>query len=309
MSGMANNRPILSICIPTFNGGDKLKICLDNLVESLSNRNDVQVVVSDNCSTDNTSLILSEYKKIPGILLSRNDVNLGFNGNFNLIIDRLAIGEYCWIIGDDDFLDQDAISKIIAIINKERPSYITVKHRVSVIEDYLKLQIDPSRDFDYFKDTFFRCIDYNSSDSNVLGTFMSSQIFLLDKLKAVDRSKLGVNTWSDFRTTFPNSYMMTKLFFNDKNCICVKTPVITALSHQKSWDDKMYYIRTRILPDYYNYCLTLTVDKKELSKTKTVIQEGIFLQTILDIKYHKLSRIKWRTLFSLPFIKYALKHL
>ena len=51
------NKPLLSICIPTYNRAHYLKECLGSIVAQFDDRDvrdNVEVVVSDNASPDNT---------------------------------------------------------------------------------------------------------------------------------------------------------------------------------------------------------------------------------------------------------------
>lgn len=55
------NRPLLSLCIPTYNRGEILRETLDTIVLSPDFDDRVEVVICDNCSTDNTREISQEY--------------------------------------------------------------------------------------------------------------------------------------------------------------------------------------------------------------------------------------------------------
>ena len=57
------SKPILSVCIPTYNRADCLKKTLDSIVTSdvFLNTYDVEVVISNNCSTDNTHELCLQY--------------------------------------------------------------------------------------------------------------------------------------------------------------------------------------------------------------------------------------------------------
>ena len=50
-------RPLLSICIPTFNRGNILNDVLNNYVNNPQFDNEVEIVISDNASTDITAEI------------------------------------------------------------------------------------------------------------------------------------------------------------------------------------------------------------------------------------------------------------
>ena len=58
----------------------------------------IKVCISNNCSTDNTELVISKYiKKLP-IIYSKNKSNLGIPKNFLKVISMFD-AEYIWLIG------------------------------------------------------------------------------------------------------------------------------------------------------------------------------------------------------------------
>ena len=64
----------LSICIPTYNRSKHLKNCLNSIILNLNYRKeDVQICVSDNCSTDETeSVVRHAQEEIAGKKLLAN---------------------------------------------------------------------------------------------------------------------------------------------------------------------------------------------------------------------------------------------
>lgn len=75
---MLEAKYLVSICIPTYNRAPYLKKCLDSLIcqpEFL--QGEVEIVVSDNCSTDHTREVVQSYKeKYSNIQYYRNEENL-----------------------------------------------------------------------------------------------------------------------------------------------------------------------------------------------------------------------------------------
>jgi len=112
---------LLSICVPTYNGDIKLFYSLRNiLVAANFCSSNVEVIVSDNASTDETPNIISILKVQYPVLLKnyRKSNNVGFNHNLFSLIDDYANGEFIWIIGDDDFLDSNAVKEVIQVIER-----------------------------------------------------------------------------------------------------------------------------------------------------------------------------------------------
>jgi glycosyltransferase involved in cell wall biosynthesis len=93
----------ISICIPQYNRIEYLIKSLDELQNQCYS--DFEVVISDDCSQDDTTLLLQEYikySKYP-ITYFRFDQNQGYDRNLRKSIE-LAIGEYCFVLGNDDTL-------------------------------------------------------------------------------------------------------------------------------------------------------------------------------------------------------------
>lgn len=94
----------ISICIPQYNRIDLLLKSLKKIEEQTYP--DIEVVISDDCSTDNTQeeiLKLKASYKYP-ISYFRFGKNQGYDRNYRKSIE-LASGEYCFVIGNDDTLN------------------------------------------------------------------------------------------------------------------------------------------------------------------------------------------------------------
>ena len=91
----------ISICIPQYN---RIEVLLKNLhiIEQQDHVN-LEVVVSDDCSTDNTEAEIQKLipiYKFP-LVYYRFEKNQGYDRNYRHSIE-LASGDYCFVIGNDD---------------------------------------------------------------------------------------------------------------------------------------------------------------------------------------------------------------
>lgn len=93
---------LLSICIPTYNRAIYLQRTLESIVQQdrFINFNDIEIIISDNCSEDSTELISKQYVNLyPGkIFYYRNKVNIE-DKNFQLALSR-ARGQYLKLNND-----------------------------------------------------------------------------------------------------------------------------------------------------------------------------------------------------------------
>ena len=117
MSG-AETVPVVSICIPTYNGHPYISVLIDELLAS--SRSDFEVVVSDDCSKDQTWEYLQTVSDRDSRLKCfRNTANLGMDGNFARAV-SLARGEYVWLCGQDDIIFHQGIEAVAELLLLER---------------------------------------------------------------------------------------------------------------------------------------------------------------------------------------------
>ena len=106
-------KPLLSICIPTYNRSIYLNKALDSIFSQINTdeeiKNLVEVVISDNASTDDTNTIVKKYIESGNkITYTRNEKNVGFDLNVLNVV-TCASGDYCWYLGDDDMIVEGGI--------------------------------------------------------------------------------------------------------------------------------------------------------------------------------------------------------
>ncbi len=122
ISNKLNSYPVLSICVPTFNRVAQLDRLLASIVKQKQSSL-IEVCISDNCSTDETEDIVKKYKASLHINYRKNLSNIGFARNYLNVI-GLAVGQFLWVVGDDDIIIDGALDYLI--------SKITNNHHVSL---------------------------------------------------------------------------------------------------------------------------------------------------------------------------------
>ncbi len=101
----------LSICIPTFNRAKYICETLESIISQASD--EVEIVISDNASTDDTEALVNKYQsQFSNITYFRWGENRGPDRNFLKVVD-LAQGSYCWLMGSDDTLASGAIERML----------------------------------------------------------------------------------------------------------------------------------------------------------------------------------------------------
>ena len=113
----------LSICIPTYNFGKFIGETLDSILHQY--QNDIEIIVGDGASTDNTEEIIKDYlSDFPGcISYYKFDVKGGIDRDLIRTIE-MARGEYCWLLSSDDVLRPEAIARVLNEIQVGHSIYL-----------------------------------------------------------------------------------------------------------------------------------------------------------------------------------------
>ena len=98
---------LVSIGIPTYNRANSYLRCALQSAVNQTYKN-IEVIVSDNCSPDNTESVVKEFND-PRIRYYRQRENIGPLNNRNFCLEQ-AQGQYFVMLLDDDLIDDDFIS-------------------------------------------------------------------------------------------------------------------------------------------------------------------------------------------------------
>lgn len=105
---MTSEKPFLSIIVPAFNAGKTLNRC----IESISKHKDIEIIVIDDGSTDNTKKICTYYCGCDERIKYFFQENQGPGAARNSGI-RKSQGKYIMFLDSDDYLDGKALMEIL----------------------------------------------------------------------------------------------------------------------------------------------------------------------------------------------------
>lgn len=119
-----NKNPAVSFIVPAYNEGKTITECLNHIFKSYDNI--LEVIVVNDCSTDNTKEIVNKLKKkYPKIRLINNKVNCGNAAGSQNIGLKYAKAEFIAVVDADSYPNKDSIKKMIGFFKDPKVGAVT----------------------------------------------------------------------------------------------------------------------------------------------------------------------------------------
>lgn len=162
--------PRVSVCIPTYQGekyiGDAI---LGALAQSFQ---DMEILVSDNASTDRTEQIVKSFHD-PRVRYHRNQANIGYRANVEQMIHRMANGEYAVILCSDDYWQGDLLAEAVDILDRDKGIVFVHSGARILDEDTGIAKLAVPGDLEVERGVFFRRVLVDDRSC----VFLSSAVF------------------------------------------------------------------------------------------------------------------------------------
>jgi glycosyltransferase involved in cell wall biosynthesis len=143
---LEQGQPLVSIGLPTYNGGRYLAQSLEALLKQ--DYPNWELLISDNCSTDGTGDIARAYAaRSDRVRYVRHETNLGARGNFNFVL-REARGAYFMWAADHDLWEPTFISRCVEALEADPTAMLAYSQCLMIDEDGAPIEkIDDGFDF------------------------------------------------------------------------------------------------------------------------------------------------------------------
>jgi len=266
----------VSILIPTYNQQDFIGKAIESaLVQTYK---DVEIIISDDASTDNTPDIIRRYLKDKRVKYFRNEQNLGRVQNYRKALYEYATGQWVLNLDGDDYLyDNDFVKNAIDNIigNKDMVlvaggcifNYINENYKAVFLPTEKSHEVKDGHEIflNWYKNsiphisalynretalkTGFYTEDIISSDwESLLRLVLNGKVLLLNKIAGV---------WRKHRDNFSTKVDLKELC---KNSRFITSPYEYAIkkglpaTELNRWRDRMfrYYINTAVLTIAYS---------------------------------------------------------
>jgi len=286
-----NQSNLLSIFIPTYNRANLLAETLESIVSQISN-NFIEIVISDNGSTDNTKEIVDLYRqKYKNIRYYKNEPSIHMDLNHLKVLEYVDT-KYCLMLGDDDVLVAEGYERIIESIENDNYDFIVLssENDSNIKFDNVELSNKKAAFLQYWKD-----LPYGTVIINVM---LAKKI---DVQKYVDTyHAYSALAWESFACSESNNKILV-----------IKKPTIRLGIVIKTWKKETIDILYRAAPLWFNllpeiYSPEIILKKHYITYYKISVlmklkSEGLFdYKTVSLLKPQKMSNIKLNIVKLIP---------
>ncbi|AZZ60445.1 glycosyltransferase [Oenococcus sp. UCMA 16435] len=122
--------PKVSIIVPCYNVEDYLESSLNSIF--LQTYQNIEIIAINDGSTDSTLDILKHFKKNEQNIEIINQNNHGLSASRNIGLDN-SHGKYVYFFDSDDFLERDAIEKLVSFSENSRSDIITFNAKTQIL--------------------------------------------------------------------------------------------------------------------------------------------------------------------------------
>lgn len=178
---------LVSILVPAYNHEKFIRDLLNSILEQ--NYKKIEVLLCDDCSTDDTYLIAQGYKekleeKFERILFTQNVVNKGMCRNLNHLL-QISNGEYIITVASDDFFERNAVEKYVEFFHRN-PEIDAVDSNAYIVKEEA---VYPLKKEHIIRNMFSKIPDFSSEGlaQRLLKTNYICSVSLMYRRKVIEQ--------------------------------------------------------------------------------------------------------------------------
>jgi len=227
---MNNFKPTLTIGIPTFNSFRYLPNVIESLKDELQNFSpgEIEVIISDNYSTDGTFQYLEQQLLQFDFILRRNPQNFGYEFQVRSLVES-ASGEFLWILGSQDCIIRGGLQIVINHLKSNPKSSHTLINFRTFSETLEKISQEKQYQDIGYVSTRNRFVFFRNSGGPALA--VSANIMRTEKIKALCGKIARFPNWAHLEFQF-------RYIFKQKRTAIytfVEEPVFTLMQESDGW--------------------------------------------------------------------------
>jgi glycosyltransferase involved in cell wall biosynthesis len=317
----------VSVAITAYNQADYVAQAVQSVLDQ--DYPNLEVIVSDNHSTDHIQDVVERFQKDPRFKYFRNETNLGMIGNFQKALCEYSTGEFALHLDGDDYLiDRSYIREAMDLADRHDLAMVFAKSKTLydksglMIEDKVNSDLPELMDGNWFFLNFYRgyslatltvvhdrqlAIDVGLFKKNIISTDWEGL------LKLMIGHRIGfMNRFAGvWRRHGENETMKIDLQRLLANIDYIESPYRFALERHHFPVEVLDRWRRRMLRRYFVKILSMAMIIKDNDLRKEILEylrnydRQVYRSLMLDVRFHAFALAAK----SRPLLYFIFKHI
>lgn len=171
---------MISIVLPTYNGEKFIRQSVDSIISQTFK--EWELIIVDDCSTDNTYAIAKEYSEIDSrISIIRNEANQKLPASLNIGFNKASGAWFTWTSDDNVFKPEALEIMQEALINENTIDFVFSDYSIIDPDDYIlfDVQTGPEKEI-FLKNNIGACFLYKRELHQVLKGYNKEKFLVED---------------------------------------------------------------------------------------------------------------------------------
>lgn len=253
----------VSVIIPVYNAEKDLKIAVESILNQSIGFNNIELILVDDSSTDNSKKIIEEYQSkfsnVKGIFCEKNS---GFPGKPRNIGIKHASSDYIIFLDSDDIYVENAIEILYNTMIKEDSDFVVASNYINLNGDKVKANI--------FKSSK-NLVNFNPTINQETFDIFSSN-FLIGPWSKIFKKSTIINNNIEFLedSLCEDTYFYFKTVINSNKITILPNDYLYVYN---TFEDKETAIHGHNVKKFNNFL-------KGLNKTKILLNEVNFTKNV-----------------------------
>lgn len=265
---------MVSVIIPTYNCGEYIERAITSVINQTYK--DYELIIVDDCSTDNTNEILTKFKDLDNFKIIHNEKNVGVGISRKVGINE-AKGEYITFLDADDYLLETFLEINVNLIKQHDSDVVYTS--VGILSPSNQMAVVNVGNFiaenDMTLNIFFNC------EMN----FITGKLFRTSILKTCRWSERRVA--EDVQTLFYIMYEAKKVRsfpYVGYIHVCREGSLMSYDSKEMNEDENIAY-------SFHNFCYNCLAEKEMLEFLMDK-QDKVFLEPMYKAYFSKVKKTR-----------------
>ena len=225
---MSDNSILVTVVIPAYNHGAYISQCIESVLEQ--GIQDLELIIIDDASSDNTAAIAEKYTLDDRVTLIRNENNLGSYANNSKAI-RVGQGKYfVWLHGDDYLLPGHLNDALVRLEdNPHCDLAYSPCYWVDEQDRIIRLSQHPGH-----------CLHEYAGGRNEVAELLTYDNYVTPSSAVMRRSALDKFTGFDINIRAGDWYLFVQLALNNSNFIFINRASTCYRIHEGQFSNEFY---------------------------------------------------------------------